>query len=229
VAESVRSGLPQLTTCDIIPMSDSLKDQIKAGYMHYMLEHGHAPESVYKFCKHHEMEESDFYKAFPGFPAVESAIWADGMHNSSRILHEDEEFASYPTQQKILACLYTYIEQALAHRSFMLISFPGPNPSKPTLKKLTHNYNHMVNEWVEQAVEHGEIARRGRLTEVYSNVFSLHLLLVIDFWLKDESEQFQRTDAYIEKTVKFVFELIRTQAVDAAVDLARFFSGMREL
>lgn len=209
-------------------MSDSLKDQIKTGYAQYVLEHGHPPESVYKFCKHHELQETDFYNAFPGFPAVEAALWADGIHHTAAILHEDDEFASFPARQKILAALYTYVEQALANRSFMLKTFPGPNPAKASVKKMTCAYNQLVDEWVSAGIENGEIAKRGRLTDVYSNVFALHLLLVIDFWLKDGSEQFQRTDAYIEKTVNLVFELIRTQAVDAAFDLARFMSGMRE-
>jgi ubiquinone biosynthesis protein COQ9 len=47
---------------------------------------------------------------------------------------------------------------------------------------------------------------------------------VISFLLKDESQRFERTDAFIEKTVAFAFDVIRTQAIDSAFDLARFLA-----
>jgi ubiquinone biosynthesis protein COQ9 len=47
---------------------------------------------------------------------------------------------------------------------------------------------------------------------------------VIAFLLKDESKRFERTDAFIEKTVAFAFDVIRTQAIDSAFDLARFLA-----
>jgi ubiquinone biosynthesis protein COQ9 len=50
----------------------------------------------------------------------------------------------------------------------------------------------------------------------------IHFRAVIAFLLKDESQRFERTDAFIEKTVAFAFDLIRTQAIDSGIDLARF-------
>ena len=50
----------------------------------------------------------------------------------------------------------------------------------------------------------------------------MHFRAVISFLIKDESQQFERTDAFIEKTVAFAFDVLRTQAIDSAFDLARF-------
>jgi hypothetical protein len=38
----------------------------------------------------------------------------------------------------------------------------------------------------------------------------------------DDSKGFERTDAFVEKSAAVAFDLIRTQALDSAVDLARF-------
>ena len=44
----------------------------------------------------------------------------------------------------------------------------------------------------------------------------------MQFNLQDDSEGYERTDEFIEKTVKLAFELIRTQAIDSALDLGKF-------
>ena len=72
---------------------------------------------------------------------------------------------------------------------------------------------------------HGEIASYGQGSRVYAQVFALHFLSVIDFWLRDESPGFERTDAFIEKTVRLATDLIGRGPIDSAVDLARFFAG----
>jgi hypothetical protein len=75
---------------------------------------------------------------------------------------------------------------------------------------------------VERGTESGEIAERRGLTTLYPGILYVHLRWVIDQWLKDESEAFERTDAFIEKTVTLAFDLFRSQALDSAADLIRF-------
>ena len=48
---------------------------------------------------------------------------------------------------------------------------------------------------------------------------------MVEFTLADDSSGFERTDAYIEKSVRLAFDVIGTQAVDSAFDLFRFLSG----
>jgi hypothetical protein len=52
----------------------------------------------------------------------------------------------------------------------------------------------------------------------------MYLLLrsVIDFHVKDTSARYERSDAYVEKSVNLAFDLLRTQAIDSAFDLLRF-------
>jgi hypothetical protein len=44
----------------------------------------------------------------------------------------------------------------------------------------------------------------------------------------DDSKGFERTDAFVEKSAAVAFDLIRTQALDSAVDLARFLLPRRD-
>ena len=75
---------------------------------------------------------------------------------------------------------------------------------------------------IDHGRETGEIADRRGLTSLYPGILYVHLRWVIDQYLKDESEGFERTDAFIEKTVTLAFDLFRSQALDSAADLLRF-------
>ena len=78
---------------------------------------------------------------------------------------------------------------------------------------------------LDSGKESGEVACRGTLTQAYPLGLFGHLISVIEFNLEDTSTRFERTDAYIEKSVRLAFDVIGTQAVDSAFDLFRFLSG----
>jgi hypothetical protein len=89
-------------------------------------------------------------------------------------------------------------------------------------------FNHAFRAFAKRTGAHGistgEIADRGRLTALYPDAVSTAFRNLIEFNLNDSSRGFERTDAYIEKSVQLAFELIRSQAIDAAFDLARFLA-----
>ena len=51
---------------------------------------------------------------------------------------------------------------------------------------------------------------------------------VIDYFVKDTSRGFERTDAYIEKSTALAFDVMQTQAIDSAFDLLRFLAPGRK-
>ena len=50
----------------------------------------------------------------------------------------------------------------------------------------------------------------------------LHLMSCIEFWKKDNSPSFEKTDLFIEKTVDTGFELIDNEPLRKIVDLGKF-------
>ncbi|MDN5423527.1 MAG: TetR/AcrR family transcriptional regulator, partial [Chryseobacterium sp.] len=53
-------------------------------------------------------------------------------------------------------------------------------------------------------------------------VLWLHLVSCIEFWKKDTSPDFEKTDLFIEKTVDTGFELIDNEPLRKMVDLGKF-------
>jgi hypothetical protein len=50
----------------------------------------------------------------------------------------------------------------------------------------------------------------------------IQFLLTIKFWLEDESPAFEKTDIYIEKSVKLSFELMNIAPLDSLIDFGKF-------
>jgi len=50
----------------------------------------------------------------------------------------------------------------------------------------------------------------------------IQLLLTLKFWLDDDSPSFEKTDIYIEKSVKLSFELMNIAPIDSLIDFGKF-------
>ena len=47
-------------------------------------------------------------------------------------------------------------------------------------------------------------------------------LMTMKFWLEDDSAAFEKTDIYIEKSVKLSFELMNIAPIDSLIDFGKF-------
>ena len=56
-------------------MDNSMRNKIKEQYMAYVLEHGHEPESIFKFAKKLKIEESEFYDNYNSFKQINAEFW----------------------------------------------------------------------------------------------------------------------------------------------------------
>jgi len=59
-------------------------------YMDYVLEHNHAPKSIYSFSKHNGFDEAEFYKFFGNFKALEKSIFTQFFTNTINTLESSK-------------------------------------------------------------------------------------------------------------------------------------------
>ena len=79
-----------------------------------------------------------------------------------------------------------------------------------------------ISNLVEEGVATQEIAKRLYITDKYHYALWSQPVSIIKFWVKDESKNFEDTDALIEKTVNFSFDLMNPNGFDSFFDLAKF-------
>jgi hypothetical protein len=206
------------------------RDRILSAFSEHLREHGKHPETVFAFCKQLEIPERDFFREFASFEVVESQYWENLVGHVVHGVEAGVEWHEFGAKQRLLAFLYAFCEAALDHRSLMLSRLAplGPLSKPPFLKGFERRFRAFAKDVLEHGVAGAEVAERGRLASLYPDALYTHFRGVIDFYLKDDSQNYERTDAFIEKTVAVAFDLIRTQVVDSALDLARFLIPCRE-
>lgn len=205
---------------------------ISDAYFRHLLLKGHAPVSVFAFCDELGLGEAHFYKHFASFEAIEQGYWTSTVEETIAVLHADEDYAEYPTDQKILAFYYTYFAHIQNHRSRVVECFPQkPHHRMSKLKGMRHSYLEYVKELIAQGIADETIAKRSKIDEHYDKLFFEHFMVLIHFYCNDSSAEFADTDAFIEKTVKVLMDALQSGVIDSGVDVLRFIlpklTGMR--
>ncbi len=201
------------------------EDSLMAAYIKALLTHGKAPASVFAFTDSLGIQESDFYKFFSSFEALEMAVWDDLMKRTLDTLNEDEKFASFSAREKLLAFYFTHLEVLKERRSYVAMKWPHikTKPSTPkALKGYKDKFMNFANTVVEEGIEKRELKDRKRLSEQYDKAFWFQLLFIVGYWSEDSSKDFEMSDAAVEKAVNLTFQLLGESAIDGAIDLAKF-------
>lgn len=202
----------------------NVRDRIWESYAAHWTEEGHAPSSVARFCKQLGITEAVFFKHFPTLAAVEKSFWRQWISGIISAVEDGSDWAEFSSRERYLAFLFALTQSMLERRSLLLERFQGIEPlSHPSaLGGMREVFLEFARRLIAHGIANGEIAERRGLTNLYPGILYGHLRWVIDQFLKDESEGFERTDAFIEKSVTLAFDLFRSQALDSAVDLLRF-------
>lgn len=194
-------------------------------YKESVLSTGKRPVSVFSFCLDSGIKEEEFYTHFGSFQGVERAIWKGIMSNTISRLTRDKAFGGFSAREKILALYFTLLEELTRERSYVVYQLDAASKLDivpPFMRDFKESYEGFVGTIVSEGQEVGEIARRPYLDNRYPQLFWMHLVLLLQFWKNDDSPSFEKTDAYVEKSVRLAFDLIGKGALDSAVDFARF-------
>jgi len=200
-------------------------EKLIKSYKEHVLLNGTRPASVFKFMHDLKMPEAEFYNYFASFNALEKAVWNGYINSTIEALHNDEVYASYSVREKLLSFYFSLIEILKGDRSFVQQTFDHTRKSPVTPPFLTgfkDSYKSYVQELVVEGFENEEIVKRPIVGDKYHDGLWLQLMFVINFWLKDDSQSFENTDAAIEKSVNLSFELMGRGPLDMMIDFAKF-------
>ena len=215
---------------EILPNLE-MRNQLIEAYIRYLGEHGQSPVTVTRFCKDNGFDEGSFFKEFASFDALEGAFWGGLVSRVVDAVKAGAEWDGFAARERYLAFLYAFVEQSLGNRSMLLLRLKGVSPFArfPALRKMEARFKEFADLVVAHGISTGEIADRRSLRSFYPDALYIHFRGVMQFNLRDDSEGYERTDEFVEKTVTFAFELIRSQAIDSAFDLGKFlFRGAVE-
>ncbi len=206
-------------------MADSKKKTILELYMNWVLENGKAPENVYLFCKHNKLTESKFYDEYGSLKAVEKTVFTTFFIRTKELLDKNAEYLEYEPREKLLSFYYTFFEMLTANRSYVLAALPKNIKEfnkLEQLKGLREHFKNYANEIFAKQIS-SEAKRLEKFkSESFQDAAWAQLLVVMRFWVNDESAGFEKTDIFIEKSMKATFDLVENTPIQSIIDLGKF-------
>lgn len=209
-------------------------EKIRKSYTEYVLENGKQPTSVFQFTKKLKLPEADFYKEYASFDAIEADIWLTFFTEARATIEADTTYQGYSVREKLLAFYYTWIELLKAQRSFVVYSAGrlraelkprsplDRGPRSRTLEPFKEAFFDYIRDLLAEGRESKEVEPRPFITDHYPDAIWGQTLFLLDFWVRDVSKNFEKTDTAIEKTVNTAFDLIGRSPLDTLFDLAKF-------
>lgn len=204
---------------------ETTQEDIVTWYTDYCLSLGKKPNSVYEFSKQHGFEETHFYKYFASFEELESDYFSKMFYYTLDLVKENKEYAQYDSAQKLIGFYFTFMEMATANRSFVkFLLEEGKLPLKniTKLKVLRQDFLAFVKTILEAPLK----IENEKITNIQNKLVHegawLQFMSIISFWMHDTSASFEKTDIYIEKSVKASFDMVYNVPIESIVDFAKF-------
>ncbi|MUU78352.1 TetR family transcriptional regulator C-terminal domain-containing protein [Winogradskyella endarachnes] len=194
-------------------------------YMDYVLTHNHKPKSVYAFAKDNNFEEQKFYEFFGSFEALEQAIFQVFFDHTIANLDKSEDYQSFDARNKMLSFYYTFFEILTANRSYVIHALKSSNNKLETLKVLKHLKDSFTNYVAHLDIKTIDL-KQEKLEKIQNKALKesawIQLLVTLKFWMDDTSSSFEKTDIFIEKSLKTSFDLIDTTPLKSIIDFGKF-------
>lgn len=201
--------------------------QIKNGYLDYVLLNGEKPASVYSFVKKLKIAEADFYDFYPSFESIEKNLWVELTLETIQAIEAQEVWSQYSSREKILSFFYSYVEVLKKHRSFIIYSLKNHKNKFGTpevLSGVRPIFENFAEGVINEGLESGELANRKFLSKRYKDAVWVQFGFIVNFWTTDDSAGFEKTDEVIEKGVNVTFDLFERSPLDNLLEYGKFLS-----
>ena len=202
------------------------KEKLLSLYGDYILSNGEKPKNIYLFAKENDFEEENFYQYFSGFEQIEKEILNHFFTKSLELCEQTENWNEMTSKEKLLNLHFTFFENLTMNRSLVLMIL-GETKKKEwiILQELRKNFLEFTKQLTFENLEILEKAKESIKNfneKTREEALWLHFISIIEFWKKDQSPSFEKTDLYIEKTIDTGFEFINNEPLKKVMDLGKF-------
>ena len=201
-------------------------EKVLSDYGNYLLIHGERPKNIFVFAKENHFDEKEFYQFFSSFEHLEKEILKHFFQKSLELSLEIEGYEDMSTKERLLNLYFIFFENLTMNRSLVLMILEKKNLS--TLQKL-HELKSEHQKFIKtldfndlEILEKAKDSIKNFNEKSREEALWLHFLSIIEFWQKDESPSFEKTDLFIEKTIDTGFEFLNNEPLKKIIDLGKF-------
>lgn len=201
-------------------------EKVLSDYGNYLLIHGERPKNIFVFAKENHFDEKEFYQFFSSFEHLEKEILKHFFQKSLELSLEIEGYEDMSAKERLLNLYFIFFENLTMNRSLVLMILGKKNLS--TLQKL-HELKSEHQKFIKtldfndlEILEKAKDSIKNFNEKSREEALWLHFLSIIEFWQKDESPSFEKTDLFIEKTIDTGFEFLNNEPLKKIIDLGKF-------
>ena len=201
------------------------REKIISLYMNYRLEQDEKPKSVYQFAQKNGFEEAVFYTFFGTLESVEKEIYKMFFDKTIELIQKDTNYETYDMKSKMLSFYFTFFELLAANRSYVVLTLgehKNPLQNLQQLSVLRVDLKNYISEILSDEVRTQHEKFQNIQEKAIQESAWIQFLLTLKFWLDDASPAFEKTDIYIEKSVKATFEILNIAPLDSLIDFGKF-------
>lgn len=196
------------------------KSELLQKYVEYVSKEGKRPNTVSKFTFAVNIKESEFYTQFSTLNQLEQYYWVNLHETLLNKITKEEVYAKYSVREKLLSYAFTLAEMLKENRSFVILILRKNCNVLDKYKKELHNHAETL---ITEGTQSSEIQDRIFLSTYYADLIVQEITAVIYFWAKDESPNFEKTDAFIEKSINFVMDILARNWLDTGFDFIKYW------
>jgi len=163
-----------------------------------------------------------FYESFPNLPAVYHFWYESIPHRYRQMVAGLEGYEELILSEKLTNLMLTITDLMNEHRAFCKATFDEIVFRNERWHPFRKECENLIREIIK---EHEGLSRTAQIVlwdDVY-RFLSYEFLHIIKFWLRDTSENQEKTMVLMDHFNGLVGEMMTSRLIDRGTDLARFF------
>ncbi|NOZ91493.1 MAG: TetR/AcrR family transcriptional regulator [Epsilonproteobacteria bacterium] len=190
-----------------------------------IIQKGFKNASMREIAKNAGVSNPTIYNYFPTKEQIVYAYIEEKHKQTKEILSQIEDFNTYTLREQLQTLIETELDLYLNDREFIEQIFDMAfEPSGLKLKALYQTnkiFVEMVSDMIDIAIEAGEIDEPP-FKEYLPKLFWDYFVMVVAYWLKDDSKGFENTTEFIDHSMGVIEALLESKILNRASDLGMF-------
>ena len=210
-------------------VTQSAKEKTKAKILeeavNLIIEKGFKSASMREMAKNAGVSNPTIYNYFPTKEKILYAYVEQKHKETALLLQEIEDFNTYTLREQLQTLIETELELYLEDREFIMqisdMVFQSGGLKLDTLYGDNKIFTDMVADMLSIAIEAEEIPKPP-FEEHLPRLFWDYYIMVVAYWVKDDSESFENTTQFIDHSLGVVEALLQSTLLNKANDLGMF-------
>ncbi|PHS34054.1 MAG: TetR family transcriptional regulator [Sulfurovum sp.] len=211
-------------------ISQSAKEKTKIKILQsavdLIIEKGFDNASLREMAKNAGVSNPTIYNYFPSKEKLLYAYIEQKHKEAIATIQEIEDFHTYTLREQLQTLIETELELYLEDREFIIqiadMVFHSSGLKMGKLYETNALFIETVDEMLSIAIEAGEIQELP-FREHLPKLFWDYYIMVVAYWVKDDSEMFENTTQFIDHSLGLADAVLHSDILSKASDLGMFF------